>query len=620
MRVIAQKSKGRRDGGLGPGRNTRVDAFRSNRMHEMNAVGPAPTSALAFDFSRVAVRDDAHEHAADRTAERIMSMSTQSAPPRGPQRRTDRRASAAGLPAHAAPPSVYGVLNSPGEPLGKSARDFFEPRFGANFSDVRVHSDSAAAESARDMHARAYTVGTHIVVGRGEYRPDSAGSRSLMAHELAHVVQQATGVAPHRLQRKAAPDANAEIKKSIRKSASYPAEASMIEQIIRAIDKKPEGERPDLFQSLLDAVTTTVKKPEAIAKETSAATATAGAQEKARLSSKKQADLTGIEEAGSADPARQWTPVKGKFGGGTYLIDARNPNDIHIKAKVWLHAAGQGTQKDVDEVKGMQDAIEKAASTFGYSVDIEFPAANEPGAFDVTVDPGKWEVATNWAGGAPRGYAHELHHLMSFELDRYNYITNQSTNPDMKVHDRLIWFQKELAKPPGYDDPMSIMGELGEHPLDSDVCTVAGLDPKACQQQRHDARQVRDSLLDAINRSDGTGILVAADTVPDSLRGPMIGDGEVLTAVDNLPAKARVIIRARLQFGGNKIPPKVRQLVDAALSKDANKAVDLLKTSRELHGPWAAPLEDLGGIKAAVVDVFVGDSANQKRVDEAIKP
>jgi hypothetical protein len=89
-----------------------------------------------------------------------------------------------------APPVVNQVLNSPGRALDASTRSFMEPRFGRDFSGVRVHTDSRAAESARAVDAHAYTVGQHIVFDRGKYDPESRGGRQLLAHELAHTVQQ----------------------------------------------------------------------------------------------------------------------------------------------------------------------------------------------------------------------------------------------------------------------------------------------------------------------------------------------------------------------------------------------------------------------------------------------
>jgi hypothetical protein len=79
---------------------------------------------------------------------------------------------------------------SAGRPLDQATRALAEPRFGHDFSQVRVHTDAPAAESARALGARAYTVGRDIVFGGGEYAPHSAAGQRLLAHELAHVVQQ----------------------------------------------------------------------------------------------------------------------------------------------------------------------------------------------------------------------------------------------------------------------------------------------------------------------------------------------------------------------------------------------------------------------------------------------
>ncbi|OWQ45598.1 hypothetical protein CDL60_19470 [Roseateles noduli] len=77
-----------------------------------------------------------------------------------------------------------------GSPLPDDLRAFFEPRFGQDFSAVRVHADSGAADAARAVQARAYTLGAHIVFDAGEYAPHTDGGRRLLAHELTHVVQQ----------------------------------------------------------------------------------------------------------------------------------------------------------------------------------------------------------------------------------------------------------------------------------------------------------------------------------------------------------------------------------------------------------------------------------------------
>lgn len=88
------------------------------------------------------------------------------------------------------PPGIYQVLHSPGQPLDVTTRAFMEPRFGHDFSHVRVHTDAQAAESARAMNALAYTVGQDIVFGARQYTPDTLEGQHSLAHELTHVVQQ----------------------------------------------------------------------------------------------------------------------------------------------------------------------------------------------------------------------------------------------------------------------------------------------------------------------------------------------------------------------------------------------------------------------------------------------
>jgi len=94
----------------------------------------------------------------------------------------------------AAPPVVDEVLRASGRPLDPATRAFFEPRFGADFSRVRVHDGAVAADAARAIDARAYTRGHDIAFASGQFAPHSHAGRLLLAHELAHVVQQ--GSAP----------------------------------------------------------------------------------------------------------------------------------------------------------------------------------------------------------------------------------------------------------------------------------------------------------------------------------------------------------------------------------------------------------------------------------------
>jgi hypothetical protein len=81
-------------------------------------------------------------------------------------------------------------LKGGGQPLSENDRTFFEPRFGIDFSQVRMHTDTRAAESARAVNARAFTAGRDVVFGAGKYAPGTSEGRKLMAHEFTHVIQQ----------------------------------------------------------------------------------------------------------------------------------------------------------------------------------------------------------------------------------------------------------------------------------------------------------------------------------------------------------------------------------------------------------------------------------------------
>jgi len=95
--------------------------------------------------------------------------------------------------------NIDSVLSG-GQPLPESVRTYFEPRFGYDFNQVRIHTEPRAAESTRAMHAQAYTLGHNIVFGNGHYSPETSAGKHLLAHELAHVIQQ-DGSTPAVIQR-----------------------------------------------------------------------------------------------------------------------------------------------------------------------------------------------------------------------------------------------------------------------------------------------------------------------------------------------------------------------------------------------------------------------------------
>jgi len=108
------------------------------------------------------------------------------------QQSVQRKSATVGNSGGPAPSSVHEVLRLPGQLLDTETRSFFESRFYHDFSGVRVHTDSRAAQSARDVNAHAYTVGSDIAFAPGRFAPATGEGRRLLAHELAHTVQQSS--------------------------------------------------------------------------------------------------------------------------------------------------------------------------------------------------------------------------------------------------------------------------------------------------------------------------------------------------------------------------------------------------------------------------------------------
>lgn len=187
--------------------------------HDLRRIPIHPPAAAAVRTKlAINARGDESEREADRLSEQVMRM-----PEPGPRHACacggvcprcrasqhglgrgivqPMRMGTGGARETALPPVVDEALRSPAQALDPRASRFFGPRFGHDFAGVRVHADARAAESARALNARAYTVGRDVVFARGEYQPATPGGRRLLAHELAHVVQQ-SGAAARCLQAK----------------------------------------------------------------------------------------------------------------------------------------------------------------------------------------------------------------------------------------------------------------------------------------------------------------------------------------------------------------------------------------------------------------------------------
>jgi hypothetical protein len=138
-------------------------------------VAPPPEVQPKLSVGR---SDDPLELEADRNADRVVQSEASEV---ATMTRRKTGASAGG---------TTDVLRSPGRPLDLEVRRFMEPRFGRDFSQVRIHTDESASRSTEAILARAYTTNSNIAFRHGEYAPDTSHGRHLLAHELTHVVQQ----------------------------------------------------------------------------------------------------------------------------------------------------------------------------------------------------------------------------------------------------------------------------------------------------------------------------------------------------------------------------------------------------------------------------------------------
>ncbi len=183
-----------------PSLNTVVD--RTSRFgHDFSQI-PIHSTRTAVPQTKLKVNQpgDVYEQEADHVAKQVMRMTGRglSVSNDEDEATTSLMRTQSGEPgANAAtespgvPPVVHAVLsNGGGQPLDTTTRAFMEPRFGHDFSQVRVHTDARAAESALAVNALAYTVGRDLVFGAGQYAPMTSAGQRLVAHELVHVVQQ----------------------------------------------------------------------------------------------------------------------------------------------------------------------------------------------------------------------------------------------------------------------------------------------------------------------------------------------------------------------------------------------------------------------------------------------
>jgi hypothetical protein len=202
------EAPGKKQGGGGSG----AKAASSEPRH-LNPVWQQLATRVQTKLS-VGAADDPSEREADQVADRIMRMpqpgiqrscaACASGGAACPECEEEERAKISSIRRKAEAPrtSETSVSNEflstlgPGQKLGHATQGFMESRFGRSFQEVRIHTDGPAAASARAIQARAYTAGSHVVFGEGEYAPHSSQGQRLLAHELTHTIQQSDGACP----------------------------------------------------------------------------------------------------------------------------------------------------------------------------------------------------------------------------------------------------------------------------------------------------------------------------------------------------------------------------------------------------------------------------------------
>ena len=203
---------GPRQGGTSPAGSTTQPVLQLQQQARNQAVQSWLRSSGIQAKLAISSPDDPEEREADAVADRIL-RATAAHPAAAPCSCADgeekceacrqkpvsiqRRAVTQARPQHA-PESVSRTIAAPGHPLDTRTRAFFESNFARDFSAVRLHTNSHAAESASAINALAYTSGTNIAFGSGQFSPDTAAGQHLLAHELTHVVQQGGANGPPR--------------------------------------------------------------------------------------------------------------------------------------------------------------------------------------------------------------------------------------------------------------------------------------------------------------------------------------------------------------------------------------------------------------------------------------
>ena len=509
--------------------------FEGNSFHDLNRISIIPSRKITVQPKlKIGQPNDKYEQEADRVADQVMRMpqpavnTSISTKPINIQRKCDACEQEEEEELRMKPlslsisPLLQRKINSEnvlsgniesefnslevGKPLTRNVRKYFEPRFGTDFSNVRIHDDNKAVNLSNKIGARAFTLGNDIYFNRGEFAPDRTEGKRLLGHELTHVVQQSANKYSNTLQRTPSSQELTEFDRQaseIRSHTSYstlPGSSKRLIGQILSIARTRDNWRYYLTNLLLLLNTPNAPEenvtPETSSQEQQPSTtrstremnneevAQSLSSERSRLFYPEGRQAVNSEENQTTSPPRVWTIRRGR-GGKLFRVDARDPGNIYVKIKVKLNG---NNAEDISNVREMEDGIEKRVATFGYTLNLEFVNRNGNDVFNVGVDQTEWTNATNWSGGL-NGLAHEMHHLLGLD-DRYNYIDAHANNADMNMTDRIYWFRQQMNRSGTIRDEDSIMNDSTYGTmLTDDIAAVANISESsiiAAQQARRD--------------------------------------------------------------------------------------------------------------------------------------
>jgi len=502
------------------GKEKPTDGFAGATGFNLGALNKEYTSNASFSQipvysnqtiqTKLTVNDpgDKHEQEADHIADKVMRMpgnqqiqrkcsaceeedkKIQRKSASGGAGALTKTNSQAGVGVSAAVHNRIAASQGGGSSLDSATSSFMSDRFGVDFGNVKIHNNNEAAQLNRQLNARAFTVGHDIYFNSGEYEPGTGSGRHLLAHELAHTIQQG---ATQKIYRKPAePDSAPKVDPDETESVKTEAEIlkapeydklddvskARVNSIITILKGKPD-KRLYYLKKLKDAVTFPFQG------------GSTGGAVKYACSPELEKENRKAVEAATAKEDKDWnglfddveekvvatskkSDIKTRTGeqGKKFTVDASDVNNIRVKIKVKLN----GKTDDVAKIKHLEDAIERSVwmSTRGYMLDIVFVDAPGPDVFEFTVNFCIWPNSGNWAS-PPITLSHEVHHALGLG-DRYDYIESHSKNPDMNPEMRLVWFEKELQKSAPKDlpnNPESKMATSSKALQNDDVCAVA---------------------------------------------------------------------------------------------------------------------------------------------------